>query len=176
MKIGFLIPRHCYTEIRGYLLGTRSESRVKGGVLMNRKLVCHHCCFVHLLSHVQLFCNPVDCSPSDSSVQGISQARILKWVAISFSRDLSDPGMEPRLLCLLHWQVDSLPLGHLRSSALATGLPEFPGWEAGVCKLSPQPLVCSLYQLRFLGTLLASEGRSPGCGVPRLPTQLAQKR
>ena len=76
---------------------------------------------------------------------------------------------------LLHWQVDSLPLSHLRSSALATGYTEFPGWEARVCRLSPQPLICSLYQLRLLGTLLASEGRSPGCGVPRLPPHLAQK-
>ena len=31
-------------------------------------------------------CNPVDCSPPGSSVNGISQARILEWVAISFSR------------------------------------------------------------------------------------------
>ena len=30
----------------------------------------------------------MDCSPPGSSVHGISQARILKWVAISFSRDL----------------------------------------------------------------------------------------
>ena len=31
-------------------------------------------------------CNPVDCSLPDSSVHGILQARILEWVAISFSR------------------------------------------------------------------------------------------
>ena len=31
-------------------------------------------------------CNPMNCSPQDSSVHGISQARILEWVAISFSR------------------------------------------------------------------------------------------
>ena len=31
-------------------------------------------------------CNPMDCSPPGSSVCGISQARILKWVAISFSQ------------------------------------------------------------------------------------------
>ena len=30
-------------------------------------------------------CDPVDCSPSGSSVHGILQARILEWVAISFS-------------------------------------------------------------------------------------------
>ena len=30
--------------------------------------------------------NPIDCSPPDSSVHGILPARILDWVAISFSR------------------------------------------------------------------------------------------
>ena len=31
-------------------------------------------------------CDPVDCSPPGFSVHGILQARILEWVAISFSR------------------------------------------------------------------------------------------
>ena len=39
-------------------------------------------------------CDPMDCSPPGSSVHGISQARILEWVVISFSRDISDPGIE----------------------------------------------------------------------------------
>ena len=30
-------------------------------------------------------CNPMDCSPPSSSVYGISQARILEWIVISFS-------------------------------------------------------------------------------------------
>ena len=30
-------------------------------------------------------CDPMDCSPPGSSVLGILQARILEWVAISFS-------------------------------------------------------------------------------------------
>ena len=34
-------------------------------------------------------CNTMDCSLPDSSVHGIFQARIWKWVAISYSRDLS---------------------------------------------------------------------------------------
>ena len=34
-------------------------------------------------------CNPVDCSPLGSSVHGILQARILEWVAISYSRSFS---------------------------------------------------------------------------------------
>ena len=39
------------------------------------------------------FCDPMDYSPPGSSVHGIPQARILVWVAISFSRDLPNPGM-----------------------------------------------------------------------------------
>ena len=34
-------------------------------------------------------CDPVDYSPPDSSIHGILQARILEWVAISFSRGSS---------------------------------------------------------------------------------------
>ena len=36
-------------------------------------------------------CDPVDCSPPCSSVHGIFQARVLEWVAISFSRGSSRP-------------------------------------------------------------------------------------
>ena len=41
------------------------------------------------------FCDPMDYSPPGSSVQGISQVRILEWVVISFSRDHPSPGIEP---------------------------------------------------------------------------------
>ena len=37
-------------------------------------------------------CNPIDNSPLGSSVAGILQARILEWVAISFSRGSSGHG------------------------------------------------------------------------------------
>ena len=43
------------------------------------------------LSHVHLFCDPMDCSTPGSSVLEIFQARILEWVAISFSRGPSRP-------------------------------------------------------------------------------------
>ena len=39
--------------------------------------------------------DPLDCSPPGSPVHGILQERIVEWVAISFSRDLPDPGTEP---------------------------------------------------------------------------------
>ena len=41
------------------------------------------------------FCNPMDSNPPGSSVHRILQARILKWVAISFSGDLPNTGIEP---------------------------------------------------------------------------------
>ena len=49
--------------------------------------------------------DPVDCSPSGSSVHGILQARILEWVATPPPGDLPDPGMEPGSPAL---QADSL--------------------------------------------------------------------
>ena len=45
---------------------------------------------VKSLSRVRL-CDPVDCSLPSSSVHGILHARILEWVAISFSRGSSQP-------------------------------------------------------------------------------------
>ena len=41
-------------------------------------------------------CNRIDWSLLGSSVHGILQARMLERVAISFSRDLPDPGIKPR--------------------------------------------------------------------------------
>ena len=63
------------------------------------------------LSCVQLFVTPKDCSPSASSVHRILQARILEWVAISYSR--GSVLAQGSNLSLLHWQADSLPLHHL---------------------------------------------------------------
>ena len=42
-----------------------------------------------LLSHVRLFVTPMICSPPGSSVHGILQAKVVEWVAISFSRGSS---------------------------------------------------------------------------------------
>ena len=49
---------------------------------------------VHACSVSQLcptICNPMDCSLPGSSVHGILQARILEWIAISFSRGSLQP-------------------------------------------------------------------------------------
>ena len=38
-------------------------------------------------------CDPIDCNLPGSSVHGILQARVLEWVAVSFSRHLPNPGL-----------------------------------------------------------------------------------
>ena len=53
--------------------------------------------------------DPMDYSPSVSSVYGLFQTRILEWVAIPISRDLPDTGVKPRSPIL---QADSLCLKH----------------------------------------------------------------
>ena len=51
------------------------------------------CCFVAMLHSI--LCDLMDCGPLGSSAHGISQARILEWVAIFFSRGSSRPEIEP---------------------------------------------------------------------------------
>ena len=48
-------------------------------------------------------------SPPGSSVHGISQARLLEWVVISFYRDLSKPGIKPLSPKSPALQAHSLP-------------------------------------------------------------------
>ena len=50
--------------------------------------ICHSDCCLVAQSGLTLF-NPVECSLPASSVHGISQARILEWVAIPFSMESS---------------------------------------------------------------------------------------
>ena len=109
----------------GYIIRSKLNWRGKGSTLGERCPVlwwscpfmwarsCVVLCCAVLCLVTQLcltFCDSMDCSPPGSSVHGILQARILEWVAISFSRDLPDPRVEPASLA---WQADSLPLSHL---------------------------------------------------------------
>ena len=67
-------------------------------------------------------CNPMDCSPPGSSVYGILQARILEWVAISFSTASSWPRNWIQVCCVagrfftncsLYYAILYRTLGHL---------------------------------------------------------------
>ena len=84
---------------------------------------CTPMCVLKSLQSCLTLCNPMDCSQPGSSVLGISQARILEWVAVPFSipspGDLPDPGIELR---------------SLMSPALASRFfPTAATWEAHTC-------------------------------------------
>ena len=58
----------------------------------------------------------MDCSPLGSSVHEISQARILQWVSISFSRSSSQPRDPTHVSCigrqvLYHGATREAPVG-----------------------------------------------------------------
>ena len=74
---------------------------------LDSKLSCCCCLVAQLCPTLYAL---MDCSRPGSSIHGISQARILEWVAISFFRDLSNPEIKPESS---PWQVDSLPPSHL---------------------------------------------------------------
>ena len=81
------------------------------------------CCAV--LSHVSRvrLCDPMDCSLPGSSVHGILLAR--NWSGLPFPspEDLPHPGIELTSLCLLHWQVGSLPIASCQFSSVAQSCP-----------------------------------------------------
>ena len=87
-------PRDCHTQLH------KSE-REKQIPYINAYMWKLEKLYVHAQSCLTL-CDPMDSSLPGSSVHGISQARILHWVAISFFRGSSGP-RSPAL------QVDSLP-------------------------------------------------------------------
>ena len=64
----------------------------------------------------------------DYTVHGILQARILEWVAVPFSRDLPNPGIEPKSPVL---QVDSL-LAEPPGKPCKVQVSSYRGWEGGV--------------------------------------------
>ena len=65
-------------------------------------IVVRLCCYWVTKSCLTL-CDLMDCSPPGSSIHGISQARILEWVAISFSMGSSWPRDPACFFCIGRW-------------------------------------------------------------------------
>ena len=92
-----------------------SFSSLSSPTFVTCRQILNHPGISHLIKYVlclvaQLcptLCDSMDCSPPGSSVHGVLQARILEWVVMAFSRDLPNPGIEPRSPTL---QADSLPI------------------------------------------------------------------
>ena len=88
----------CFTKHRMFIGWRQSFPQVTGGACTLSLLWVILFFFffwlwflVKLLSHVRLSATPMACTLSDFSVHGIFQARVLEWVAISFSRRSSRP-------------------------------------------------------------------------------------
>ena len=76
--------------------------------------VCLRVCTRFIAQSCPALCDLMDGSPPGSSVHGISQARLLEWVAIFLLwRIFPTQGSNSHFRCLLLWQMDSLPLSHL---------------------------------------------------------------
>ena len=94
------------------LWGVIQIASQKPGAKARPLFACVHRCSVIWLH------NPMDCSLPGSSVRGVFHTRILEQVAISSSRGSSQCRYQTLVSCLLHWQVDCLPLSHLGSPDL----------------------------------------------------------
>ena len=107
-----------------------------------------HClCMCSSVIHwCQTLYKPMDCSLPGFSVHGLSQARILEWVAISFSRGSSWPRDQTRFSCfsctgrwvLYHCTTYCLPI----LNSLTFGW-LFGGWFLPCPKWSLMALTCS---------------------------------
>ena len=72
-------------------LHQRNQETLKLSHLSSGLLVVKLMCMLSHFKSCPPLCNPMDCSPPGSSVYGISQTRILEWVAIPISRSSSWP-------------------------------------------------------------------------------------
>ena len=59
------------------------------GIHVIRQFLCASMCECSVTKSCLTLCYPMGCSTPGSFVPGISQARILEWIAISFSRGSS---------------------------------------------------------------------------------------
>ena len=64
---------------------------------------------VQSLQSYLTLCDPMNCSPPDSSVHEILHARILEWVAMHLHGNLANPRIKSMSPLSPALQVDSLP-------------------------------------------------------------------
>ena len=114
-----------YTVISSSVMSLKTWYQVSVSISSQKDKYCVIPLVASLLSRVWLFCDPMDYNLPGFSVHGIHQARILEWVAISFSRGSSWSRDEPVSPAS---QADSLPLSHLGS----------PWFHSRVCAVSLQ--------------------------------------
>ena len=75
----------------GIIWGTLKSYSFLGSIHINSDLIDLICCLSENTQSCLTLWNPMDCSPPGSSIHDIFLARILEWVAISFSSGSSRP-------------------------------------------------------------------------------------
>ena len=102
-----------FFHVISFFCGVYSNYTLKYSTLNNCCLWTYKECLLLLLAAKPLqscltLCDPIDGSPPGSSVPGILQARILEWVAISFSNawkwKVKDWETSLSLFTFLHWR------------------------------------------------------------------------
>ena len=82
-----------------------------------------YCVCIFSCSFVSDFCDPMGSSPPGSSVHGFCKQEYWSGLPFPTLGNLPLPGLNLHLLCLLHWQADSLTLCRL-------GSPIYYGWQS----------------------------------------------
>ena len=111
------------------------------------------------------FCNPLDCSAPGSSIHGILQARILEWVAISFSKGSFDPGIKPVSFALAGRFFTTMTPGKPHS------LPYMDVKADMYFLLIHKISLCK--EIWFLSSPVLPEGRAPCASPHSLPNPVA---
>ena len=116
-----------------FLKARNGEERSREGERLQQERCYNltHVCLLSRFSHVQLSVTPWTVAHQAPLSMGIPQARILEWVAVPSSRGSSpNQGSNPRILCLLYWQMGSLPLAPPgKPQILSKPINFAPGWE-----------------------------------------------
>ena len=86
-----------WTEESGWLQSMGLQ-RVRYGLVTQFSSVAQSC---------PTLCDPMNCVPPDSSVHGISQARLLEWVAIFISKGIfpTQEDLKNALLLIKHYHL-----------------------------------------------------------------------
>jgi len=98
MAIKVLLPQPSYTD--GGNINCCSSMENSMEVPQKLELLCDPTIPLLVAQSRLSLCDPTDCSPRGSSVRGISQARTVKWAAVSYSRGSSWPKDQTPISCV----------------------------------------------------------------------------
>ena len=107
------------------------------------------CVCVHSTQSCPTLCNPMDYNPPGSSVHGVFLARILEWVAVSYSRGSSQSWDQVCISCIdrilyhcITWEAQGgILLNYKKESAICSNMVEPRDYHTK----SKRNIICHLY-------------------------------